>query len=262
MQDNFNIGKLVEELDAEFAQEDLEPVVEEVVEESEEVAEESDSTEDIVVEEEEDEFPEEVTEEEDEPAADIMEEDLHKRNEAFKKLREERDQLAASDKFLTELASQYGLTKEQLVERFSQQQQEKMAKKEGISPEQYRKMQELEDKVSRIEEEKRREVFNVRAEAFANKYNLDENQLVEIFTEANRIGVDVTANPALLDVVYRSMTYDRAVEEGRQKQLETTKKRKQTSVGKTGTTGAQVNTTEADWDKEIDSVLKEQNLIK
>ena len=58
------------------------------------------------------------------------------------------------------------------------------------------------------------------------------------------------------------MNYDQAVEKGRQKQLETTQKRKQTSVGKTGTVGAQVVTTEADWDKEIESVLKENYILK
>lgn len=265
MQEKLNIDALVAELDQEFQEEaipqvspdvqDNEPdYVEEPVEEDTEEEIQEDTTEEEVVED------EELVDEEAVEA--VVDPDLHKRNEAFKQLREERDQLAASDKFLTELATQYGLTKEQLMERFTKQQQEKAAKEQGIDPEQYRKMVELENKVKQIEEDKKREVFNIRAEAFANYYQLDENALSVVFEEAGRLGLDITSNPNLLEVVYRSLTYDEAVEKGRQKQLETSKKRTKTSTGKTGTQGVEVNTTETDWEKEIDKVLKDNYIIK
>jgi DNA-binding phage protein len=262
MQEKFNIDALVEELDKEFAAEvevpqaspeeqDTEEVNEAPVEEVEEEADEEES--------EEQEVEEEVTDEENVEA--VVSEDLHKRNEAFKSLREERDKLAASDKFLSELAIQYGLTKEQLMERFTKQQQEKAAQEQGIEPEQYRKMIELENKVQQIEEDKRREVFNIRAEAFANYYELNNDDLELVFEEAGRLGLDVTKDPKLLEVVYRNMTYEDALEKGRQQQLETSKKRTKTSTGKTGTQGTQVDT-QQQWDAEIDKVLKDNYIIK
>jgi len=266
MQEKFNIDALVEELDKEFAAEievpqaspeeqDTEEVNEAPVEEVEEEADEEESEEQEAVEDE-----EEVTDEENVEA--VVSEDLHKRNEAFKSLREERDRLAASDKFLSELAIQYGLTKEQLMERFTKQQQEKAAQEQGIEPEQYRKMIELENKVQQIEEDKRREVFNIRAEAFANYYELNDDDLGLVFEEAGRLGLDVTKDPKLLEVVYRNLAYDDALEQGRQQQLKISKKRAKTSTGKIGTQGAQVQTTEQDWDAEIDKVLKQNYITK
>jgi hypothetical protein len=267
MQEKFNIDAIVEELDKEFAvgeespqanpeEQDTEEINEAPVEEvEEEIADEEESEEQEVVEDD-----EEVADEENVEA--VVSEDLHKRNEAFKTLRQERDKLAASDKFLSELASQYGLTKEQLMERFTTQQQEIAAKKQGIEPEQYRKMIELENKVQQIEEDKRREVFNIRAEAFANYYELDNDDLELVFEEAGRLGLDVTTDPKLLEVVYRNMTYEDALEKGRQQQLETSRKRTKTSTGKTGTQGAQVDNQQAQWDAEIEKALKDNYIIK
>ena len=266
MQEKFNIDKIVEELDKEFAveaevpqasleEQDKEEINEAPVEEETEEAVEEEESEEQEVEED-----EEVADEEQVEA--VVSEDLHKRNEAFKSLRQERDRLAASDRFLSELATQYGLTKEQLMERFTKQQQEKAAKEQGIEPEQYRKMVALEQKVQQIEEDKRREVFNIRAEAFANYYELDDNDLELVFEEAGRLGLDVTKDPKLLEVVYRNLAYDDALEQGRQQQLENSRKRTKTSTGKTGTQGTQVNTTQEQWDAEIQQALKDNYIIK
>lgn len=265
MQEKLNIDSIVAELDKEFAveeespqasldEQDKEEINEAPVEEApEETVEEEES-------EEQEEVEEEVADEENVEA--VVSEDLHKRNEAFKSLREERDRLAASDKFLTELASQYGMSKEQLMERFTNAQQEAAAKEQGIKPEQYRKMVELEQKVQQIEEDKRREVFNIRAEAFANYYELDDNDLELVFEEAGRLGLDVTKDPKLLEVVYRNLAYDDALEQGRQQQLENSRKRTKTSTGKTGTQGAQVDNQQAQWDAEIEKALKDNYIIK
>ena len=266
MQEKFNIDSIVAELDKEFAVEEESPQASLEEQDKEEINEAPvEEAPEETVEEEESEEQEEVEEEEvadEENVEAVVSEDLHKRNEAFKSLREERDRLAASDKFLSELASQYGLTKEQLMERFTAQQQEQAAKEQGIKPEQYRKMVALEQKVQQIEEDKRREVFNIRAEAFANYYELDDNDLGLVFEEAGRLGLDVTKDPKLLEVVYRNLAYDDALEQGRQQQLKISKKRAKTSTGKIGTQGAQVQTTEQDWDAEIDKVLKQNYISK
>lgn len=262
----FDLEAVTAELDKEF--EDV-PAVEVTEEEAEVEAEQPEEETAEFEEEEENEEaeaePEEVDEEE--PTEEEVEEpqndpDEHRRNEAFKKLREERDKLAASDKFLEDLADEYGMTKEQLVAKYREQLLDKQAKEQGVSKEQLKKMQELESKIQTIEEEKNREIFNVKANQIAEKYELNDDQMMNLFSEASKMGVNVLQNPDLLDFVYRAVNYDEAVEKGRQKHLETTKKRSATSTGKTGTVGRQVDTSEEDMQADIEGFLKEQGIIK
>jgi len=206
---------------------------------------------------------EEVLDTEEETTEDIIEptpnaDDIHKRNEAFRKLREERDQLASSDSFLNELAKQYNLTKEQLMERFREDQLKKQAKEQGIPESQLRKIQEMERRLEEVESSKNREVFNIKAETLAAKYKLNETDMTNLFREASNLGIDILRNPNLLEFAYRAINYDNAINEGRQRQLETSKKRSQTSTGKTGTQGSEVSVSQEEgWDKEIDALLKD-----
>jgi hypothetical protein len=97
----------------------------------------------------------------------------------------------------------------------------------------------------------------------SDKYNLSEKQMVELFDYARDTGVDILGNPALIEFAYRAKNYDTALEQGRQKQLETTKKRRQTSVGQTGTqkSAPPVDETQA-MEAEIDDYLRSQKIIK
>lgn len=206
---------------------------------------------------------EDVEDEEVEEEEEVNDPDEHKRNEAFKKLREERDTLAESDKFLSDLAAQYGLTKEELVKRYKDEANKKQAEKEGMSPEQYQKMQTLEKEVEEIKLNRRKETFNYEAQKVSDKYNLSEKSMVEIFDYAQTQGIDILTNPALIEFAYRAKNYENALEQGRQKQLETTKERRKTSVGATGT---QKSTPPADeisaMEAEIDDYLRQQKIIK
>jgi hypothetical protein len=261
---SFDIDSIVDELDQEFtteAEDQLEEPVEdgedEIFDPEEQVV--ADGLEDDSLEDEE--LDEEETVDEPEPEKPVNDDDVHKRNEAFRKLREERDALATSDKFLEDLAIQYGLTKEQLITRFKEDQIKRQAKEQGIPEDQLRKMQEMETRLAQVEETKAREIFNIKAEALVTKHNLNEQQMMTIFQEAARLGLDVTRNPDLLEFAYRAVNYDNAINEGRQKQLETSKKRRATSTGKTGTQGKEpVRSDEEVWDKEIDALLKDLNL--
>jgi hypothetical protein len=246
-QKGFDINAIVEELEQEYLTE-AEDQPEESVEEPEEELEEE------VLED------EEVDEEPEKELA-VNDDDVHKRNEAFKKLRQERDQLAQSDKFLADLAKQYGMSKEQLIARFQEDQIKRQAKEQGIPEEQVRKMQEMEKRLQQVEESKQREVFNIKAEALATKYNLGEQEMVKIFQESANLGLDIIRNPELLEFAYKAVNYENAIDKGRQKQLETSKKRKATSTGATGTKGREpIVTDDEQWDKEIDSLLKDLNL--
>jgi hypothetical protein len=241
------------ELDAEFTE--TAPVEEEQVLETQE-------QEPLVEEVDEEEYVEEDSEdyEEEEPVNDP---DEHKRNEAFKKLREERDQLAESDKFLNDLAAQYGLTKDELIKRYQEEANSKKAKESGMTPEQYKELQDMKQRLEQTELERKKQVFNYEAQKIADKYNLSENEMVDIFTYAQSNGIAITDNPSLIEFAYRAKNYDNALEQGRQKQLETTKKRRQTSVGQTGTQKAAPPVDEyAAMEAEIDAYLKEQKIIK
>jgi hypothetical protein len=257
-----NIEAIEKELDAQFS---AEPEAEEV-ESTEEVSETQEQEPEVQSD------PEENVETVDEDYADYAEEeeeeavndpDEHKRNEAFKNLREERDKLAESDKFLTELATQYGLTKDELIKRYKDEANKKQAEKEGMTPEQYKKMNDLQKEVEEIKLNRRKEVFNYEAQKVSDKYNLSEKEMVEIFDYAQSSGIAILDNPALIEFAYRAKNYDNALEQGRQQQLQTSKKRRAKSVGQTGTQKSTptVNPMEA-YEKEIDAYLKEKKIIK
>jgi hypothetical protein len=252
-QKGLDINTIVAELEQEFAVQ-AEDQPEESVEEPEENFEEEvlDAEEEVL----EDEGYEQSHQD-----SEINNDDVHKRNEAFRKLREERDELATSDKFLAELATQYGLTKEQLMQRFEEDRIKKQAKEQGVPENQIRKLQEMEKRLQEVEETKQREVFNIKAEALATKYNLGENEMLTLFQESAKLGLDIIQNPSLLEFAYKAVNYENAIDKGRQKQLETTKKRSKTSTGQTGTKGREpIVTDDEQWEKEISSIIKDLNL--
>jgi hypothetical protein len=185
--------------------------------------------------------------------------DVHKRNEAFKKLREEKEKLEQSDRFLTELASQYGVSKDELINKFKEDRLKKEAEKQGIPLDQFKRMQSLEQEVQTIKQRYQQETFNYEAERLVQKYNIPANQIETVFAQIGQLGMDVVANPKLLEVAYKALNYDVALQKGRQAQLEETKKRRETSASPSlGTKGGTVDTSGSDMDAEIDSFLKEK----
>jgi len=255
-----NIEAIEKELDAQFAETEAEPVEEVSAEQAPETQEQEPESYDpdrVVEEEADDDYEEEAEEEA------VNDPDEHKRNEAFKNLREERDKLAESDKFLTELATQYGLTKEELIQRYKDEANKKQAEKEGMTPEQYKKMQDLQKEVEEIKLNRRKEIFNYEAQKVSDKFNLSEKEMVELFDYASASKIDILNNPALLEFAYRAKNYDNAVEQGRQKQLQTSKQRRAKSVGQTGTQKSAPPVDEmASMEAEIDAYLKEKQIIK
>jgi len=259
--DRMDLDAIIEELDNEFDGEVVEQLEETPLEEGDDTAVEGDIEEDETLDEQEEENLDNPEDDSEEPEETVNDEDVHKRNNAFKVLREERDNLAASEKFLQEMAADYGLTKDQLIERFRADQAKKDAEKQGLSPEQFAKIQGMETRLKEVEESKSREIFNIKAEQLASKYSLKNNDMVNLFKEATKMKLDVTANPELLEFVYRSLNYDKAINQGRQDQIATTKKRRKTSTGATGTVGSKVTVSEEKkWDKEIDALIEGLNL--
>jgi hypothetical protein len=258
---DLNIEAIEKELDAQFA---AEPEAVEPVEPTEEVSETQEQEPEVQSDPEENvEAVEEDSTEEAEEEEAVNDPDEHKRNEAFKNLREERDKLAESDKFLGELATQYGLSKEELIKRYKDEANKKQAEKEGMTPEQFKKMQDLQKEVEEIKLNRRKEIFNYEAQKVSDKFNLSEKEMVELFDYASESKIDILNNPALLEFAYRAKNYDNAVEQGRQQQLQTSKKRRARSVGQTGTQKSTVPVDERKiMEAEIDAFLKEKKIIK
>jgi hypothetical protein len=256
---SIDIEAIEKELDAQFS---AEPEAE--VETTEEVSETQEQEPEVQSDPEENvEAVEEDSTEEAEDEEAVNDPDEHKRNEAFKNLREERDKLAESDKFLGELATQYGLSKEELIKRYKDEANKKQAEKEGMTPEQFKKMQDLQKEVEEIKLNRRKEIFNYEAQKVSDKFNLSEKEMVELFDYASESKIDILNNPALLEFAYRAKNYDNAVEQGRQQQLQTSKKRRARSVGQTGTQKSTVPVDERKiMEAEIDAFLKEKKIIK
>jgi membrane-bound lytic murein transglycosylase B len=236
---------------------DLELLPEDSVEGDDDVVEEE--SEPVSTEEPIEETPEEPKEEPVVTQPEVNDPDIHKRNEAFKKLREEKERLEQSDALLAELAAQYGVSKEELIKRFKDERTKKEAEKQGIPLEQFKRMQELENEVQTIKQKYQQEAFTYEAERLVQKYNIPANQVEEVFKKIGELGLDVVGNPKLLDVAYRALNYEVALQKGRQAQLEETKKRRQTTGSPSlGTKGTTVDTSESDMDAEIDAFLKEK----
>jgi hypothetical protein len=185
--------------------------------------------------------------------------DVHKRNEAFKKLREEKEKLEQSDRFLGELATQYGISKDELINKFKEDRLKKEAEKQGVPLDQFKRMQSLEQEVQTIKQRYQQETFNYEAEKLVQKYSIPANQIETVFAQIGQLGMDVVANPKLLEVAYKALNYDVALQKGRQAQLEETKKRRETTASPSlGNKGGTVDTSGSDMDAEIDSFLKEK----
>ena len=149
------------------------------------------------------------------------------------------------------------------MNRYRDEANKKQAEKEGMTPEQYQKMQELQKEVEEIKINRRKEVFNYEAQKISDKYQLTEKQMVELFDYAQSNKIDILGNPTLLDFAYRAKNYDSALEQGRQKQLETSKQRRSKSVGQTGTQkSAPPADEQSSMEAEIDAYLREQKIIK
>lgn len=185
--------------------------------------------------------------------------DEHKRNEAFKQMRLDRDKNSASDKFLEELAVSYGVTKEALMEEFKTKKDEEQAKESGMTTAQYQEMSALKREVEELKFSRIEEVFNDKSEALKTKYNLDNEGLKDFVLSGVERGFDLLHKPELLDDVYKIMNYDKAIAKDRQDQLAEQKRRRETSpsahLGVAG--GAPEVDMNKQMNEEIDAYLKD-----
>jgi hypothetical protein len=145
------------------------------------------------------------------------------------------------------------------MKKFKEEQTVKQAKEQGMSVEQFKRLQQLEQQVQTISQKSQQEVFNYEAERLVQKYNIPANQINEVFGKIGALGIDVLANPKLLEVAYKALNYEVALQKGRQSQLEETKKRRETTASPSlGTKGPNVDSSSSDEDAEIDAFLKER----
>jgi hypothetical protein len=145
------------------------------------------------------------------------------------------------------------------MKKFKEEQTVKQAKEQGMSVEQFKRLQQLEQQVQTISQKSQQETFNFEAERLVQKYNIPANQINEVFGKIGALGIDVLANPKLLEVAYKALNYEVAMQKGRQSQLEETKKRRETTASPSlGNKGPNVDSSSSDEDADIDAFLKEK----
>lgn len=259
----FDLDTTLAELEEEFAdgeqvEEEETPVDEEETTEEETTEEETQVAEEEITEEQVDDNTETDTDVE-LSTAEVNDPDVHKRNEAFKQMRLENEKLAQRAKFIEELASSYGLTAEELINKFEEDKAKKEAEASGMSVDQWKRMQELEKTVQQLEQNRREERFNLYADKFVKDNNLTTKEFQEFGRKATELGFNLLENPQQLDVVYKALNYEKVAEQERQKILAEQKRRRESSTGNPRG-GRSVDTTVEDMDAEIDSFLKEQGI--
>jgi len=162
--------------------------------------------------------------------------DVHKRNEAFKKMREENKELARYKQFVEKMAQDNGFEDpNQIFDAYAEQSLAKEAEERGIDLE---SMKEI-DQLRRQNEEKAlaetQQAFQAEREATIEKFNLSESDVQTIHEYVHDNGLYNLG----FEQAYKLANFDNLLEnarsEGRQKYLADKKQRQQTSAINAGT---------------------------
>lgn len=157
--------------------------------------------------------------------------DVHKRNEAFKKMREENKELSRYREFVAKMAADNGFENpEQIFEAYEAQNLVREAEERGVDLE---TMQEI-DALRRQEEsrliEARAQEFQQEQAAAIEKYGLSDEDVQAVYDFVNENGYQELG----FEQAYKLANYDNIVEkarnEGRQNYLTDKKQRQQTAA--------------------------------
>lgn len=172
----------------------------------------------------------------DEVNDEINDPDVHKRNDAFKRMREENKELARYKAFVEKMAQDNGFEDpNQIFDVYQEQSLAKEAEERGVDLE---TMKEI-DALRRQNEEKivqeQQQLFQQEREATIEKYNLSDEdvQTIHDYVQANglfSLGFEQAYKLANFDNLL-----DKAKDEGRQNYLSDKKKRQQTAALNPGT---------------------------
>lgn len=151
---------------------------------------------------------------EDEPKDDIdpsiHDDDVHKRNQAFKQLREQAQEGQKFKAFVEKVAELNGMTPEQVIQKFEEQQLQQEAQQKGVDPEIYKRLKTLEEENEQIKTQALREKFNAQADMIMKKYEVSLEEMEEFIREATQKGIDLYTTD--MEVAFKGLRHEKILE--------------------------------------------------
>lgn len=164
-------------------------------------------------------------------------------NKAFAEMRikmkqmEEQAQAAEKyQKFLSRIAESNGMTPEQIIQNYEQQQLEQQAKEKGVPLEMYQRLQTLENENTQVKKEIQLEKLRNQVDVVKQKYGVDDAEVEKTFNYIGTLGMfDPQTNIPLIpfEEAYKLANLDSLVErkaKEAQQQLLANKKQRQQSA--------------------------------
>lgn len=189
--------------------------------------------------------------------------DEHKRNQAFAALREQAETNQRYADLVKRIAETGGVTPEDLIARFEQQQLEAEAERQQIPVELLQRQTSTETELSQLKEQMRAERMDAQVNQAITKYGADDNSIRNAFQYMLESGVDPRVQDNVnFDHFYRAANLDsiiqKEVESSRQKDLDDKRKRQESaSIGN----GASVTPSSGDLsDEEFDEILAKMDM--
>jgi hypothetical protein len=263
--DGFDLDKFQADFEASWEEPDTETESDEEDEEFEDGVDETETTEEDDFETEEDDETEEdeETDEEDETVhTNTKTKQSKEENAAFAQLRREKEELAAQNKLLEQVAAKYGMTIEQFQKAYQEDLEVEAAAAEKIPVEVYRKLNATEASLAQFKKQAATDKFNLEVEKVKNKFGLEDTEIAAVF---DFIGTKGLHDPELgiptvdFESAYKLANFDnlmnRKTTEAKQKMLADKKKRQKKSA-KPHNTNSNVSTATND-DFSVDDVAKQ-----
>jgi hypothetical protein len=203
-----------------------------------------------------DEIEESEDEEVDEPNPN--DEDEHRRNQAFRELRQQAEENKKYADFIQRLAQDSGVSPEEILTRYQERQMEEQAERQGVPVEHLKKLNDTESRLAQLEEQLFAERFNAQVDSVVAKYGNDENLIKNTFEYMHQAGIDPKTQQIDFEKLYRAANLDSIIEKevakARQTDLENKKKRQDSaSIGN----GTSVSPSTGDVSDEfVDEMLK------
>lgn len=162
----------------------------------------------------------------------IHDDDVHKRNEAFRQLREQAQEGEKFKAFVQKVADLNGMTPEQVIQKFEEQQIQQEAQAKGVDPEVYKRIRTLEEENKQTKQEALKERFNAQANQVMTKYDVSFDEMKEFIREASEKGIDLYNTD--MEVVFKGLRHEhivaKEVEKAQNEYLNNKKQRQQQSA--------------------------------
>lgn len=212
--------------------------------------------------------PEEVDETEESDDEEVDEpnpndDNEHKRNQAFRDLRQQAEEYKKYADFIQKLAEDSGVKPDELLARYQERQLEEQAEQQGLPVEHLKKLNDTEGRLAQLEEQLAAERFNSQVDAVVAKYGNDESLIKSTFEYMNQMGIDPKVHQFDFEKLYRAANLDSIIEKevskARQTDLENKKKRQDNASIGNGSSVSPSNSGEMS-DDEFNEILKSMDL--